>query len=139
MPFALTAALSLHNQVVEIGALAGLAAIPGLAVLSLLYFGQAREVKRLREWAGRAPERAAELEQRVTADAQRRAQVQPRPVAQPATPAAAAAPANGATAAQPAVAPQPAAVGATAAGATQTPPESAAPAEAPPAESEEAK
>src|SRR3954452_19374095 len=101
MPFALLAALSLHNQVVEIGALAGFAAIPGLAVLSLLYFGQAREVKRLREWAGRAPERAAELEQRGQADAQRRVQAQPvpRPVAQPATPAAAAA-ANGATAAQ---------------------------------------
>ena len=32
----------------------------GLAVLSVLYFSQARDVKRLREWAGRAPERAAE-------------------------------------------------------------------------------
>src|SRR3954453_15925282 len=101
MPFALLAALSLHNQVVEIGALAGFAAIPGLAVLSLLYFGQAREVKRLREWAGRAPERAAELEQRVAADAQRRVQTQPVRPAQPATPAAQAAaaakpaPANG--------------------------------------------
>ena len=139
MPLALLAALSLHNQVVEIGALAGFAAIPGLAVLSLLYFGQAREVKRLREWAGRAPERAAELEQRVTADAQRRAQTPPRPVQQPATPAAAAA--NGATAAQPAVE-QPAAVGAAAAGAA--PPVAAAAAAAqgagaPPAESAEAK
>src|SRR3954447_7841705 len=93
MPFALQAALSLHNQVVEIGALAGLAAIPGLAVLSLLYFGQAREVRRLREWAGRAPERAAELEQRVTADAQQRAQ---DAVTAPATPAAPAATRGGA-------------------------------------------
>jgi hypothetical protein len=44
----------------QIGAYAGLAAIPGLAVLSALYFSQARDVRRLREWAGRAPERAAE-------------------------------------------------------------------------------
>ena len=44
----------------EIGAAAGLASVVGLAVLSVLYFSQAREVKRLREWAGRAPERAAE-------------------------------------------------------------------------------
>ena len=44
----------------EIGSYAGLAAIPGLAVLSALYFSQARDVKRLREWAGRAPERSAE-------------------------------------------------------------------------------
>jgi LytR cell envelope-related transcriptional attenuator len=44
----------------DIGALAGLAAFFGLAVLSLLYFSQARDVRRLREWAGRAPERDAE-------------------------------------------------------------------------------
>jgi hypothetical protein len=42
----------------EIGAYAGLGAILGLAVLSALYFSQARDVKRLREWAGRAPDRA---------------------------------------------------------------------------------
>jgi hypothetical protein len=40
------------------GAAAGLAAVVGLAVLSALYFPQARDVKRLREWAGRAPERS---------------------------------------------------------------------------------
>lgn len=44
----------------QIGSYAGLAAIPGLAVLSALYFSQARDVKRLRDWAGRAPERASE-------------------------------------------------------------------------------
>jgi LytR cell envelope-related transcriptional attenuator len=44
----------------EIGAYAGLGAFLGLAVLSLLYFSQARDVRRLREWAGRAPERDAE-------------------------------------------------------------------------------
>jgi LytR cell envelope-related transcriptional attenuator len=43
----------------EIGAVAGWAAVVGLAVLLALYFSQARDVKRLREWAGRAPERAA--------------------------------------------------------------------------------
>jgi LytR cell envelope-related transcriptional attenuator len=39
----------------EVGAAAGMAAVLGLAVLSALYFSQARDVKRLREWAGRAP------------------------------------------------------------------------------------
>src|SRR5919108_1926061 len=42
----------------KIGALLGLAAFLGLGVLALLYFQQGREVKRLRDWAGRAPERA---------------------------------------------------------------------------------
>ena len=40
----------------EIGAAAGFAAVLGLAVLSALYVSHARDVKRLREWAGRAPE-----------------------------------------------------------------------------------
>jgi hypothetical protein len=44
----------------DIGAFAGLGAFLGLAILSLLYFSQARDVRRLREWAGRAPERDAE-------------------------------------------------------------------------------
>jgi LytR cell envelope-related transcriptional attenuator len=44
----------------DIGAFAGLAAFIGLGILSLLYFSQARDVRRLREWAGRAPERDAE-------------------------------------------------------------------------------
>src|SRR4051794_112304 len=55
-----TAALSLSDRVQEFGAYAGLAAILGLAVLAMLYFAQAREVKRLREWAGTEPERAAQ-------------------------------------------------------------------------------
>ena len=62
-------AFSLSNSVTEVGALAAFAALLGIAVLSLLVFSQAREIKRLREWAGRAPERAAETEQRVSADA----------------------------------------------------------------------
>src|SRR3954447_12370624 len=51
-------AFSLQDQVEKYGAYVGIAAFFGLAVLSLLYFAQAREVKRLREWAGRAPPRA---------------------------------------------------------------------------------
>ena len=84
----------------------------GLAVLSVLYFSQARELKRLREWAGRAPERARELEQRVVAQATatvaRRA---PRPSrrGKPAGAIAPAAPARGDAGA--AAAPQPAAGG----------------------------
>lgn len=41
----------------------GLASFLGLAVLVLLYFQQARDVRRLREWAGKAPERAAAARQ----------------------------------------------------------------------------
>jgi hypothetical protein len=44
----------------RVGSYAGLGAFVGLAVLALLYFSQARDVRRLREWAGRAPERAGE-------------------------------------------------------------------------------
>jgi hypothetical protein len=43
----------------EIGALLGLVAFAGLAVLVFLTFQQARHIRRLRDWAGRAPERAA--------------------------------------------------------------------------------
>jgi hypothetical protein len=49
-----------EQLVKDIGAYAGLAAFLGLAVLSLLYFSQARDIRRLRDWAGRAPERDAE-------------------------------------------------------------------------------
>jgi hypothetical protein len=113
---ALVAAFSLQDKIEQYGAYAGIAAVFGLGILSLLYFAQAREVKRLRNWAGRAPERAAELEARVQADAQRRAAATqaPRPGA-PVTPAAqqgAAAPA-----AAPGVA-APATAAAAAAGAT---------------------
>src|SRR5207302_5046729 len=70
-------ALSLSNTFTQIGAIAAFAALIAIAILSLLSFSQAREIRRLREWAGRAPERAAELEQRVTAAASARLQ-QPR-------------------------------------------------------------
>jgi hypothetical protein len=62
-------AFSLQDQVEKYGAYIGIAAFFGLAVLSILYFAQARELRRLRDWAGRAPERAQELEARVVAQA----------------------------------------------------------------------
>lgn len=48
------------DLVERVGAYIGLAAFLGLAILALLYFSQARDVRRLREWAGRAPERAGD-------------------------------------------------------------------------------
>jgi hypothetical protein len=95
----------------EIGSYAGLAAIPGLAILSALYFSQARDVRRLRDWAGRAPERSAEQAQggRVVArPAPQTAAAQQQPAT--ATPAAAQAAAAGggtATATRPATAAPP--------------------------------
>ena len=85
-------ALSVSDQVVKIGAFIGIAAFIGLAALSLLYFAQARELKRLREWAGRAPERAQELQDRVVAEAEQAAarRVQAAPQPRPATATAAA-------------------------------------------------
>ncbi|MBJ7347215.1 MAG: LytR C-terminal domain-containing protein [Thermoleophilaceae bacterium] len=53
----------IKNIVTDIGAIAGFASVIGLAVLAMLYFSQARDVRRLREWAGRAPERDAEVQQ----------------------------------------------------------------------------
>ena len=61
----------------RIGSYAGYAAMIGLGIMALLYFGQARELKRLREWAGREPERALELAQRPQLDPQRRVVAQP--------------------------------------------------------------
>jgi hypothetical protein len=88
-------AFSLQDQVEKYGSYVGIAAFFGLAVLSLLYFAQAREVKRLREWAGRAPERAREVEERAIAQAEA-ARRQPAPAARPvAKPIAAATAAGG--------------------------------------------
>ena len=52
------------DTIEQVGALVGIAAFLVLAALALLFFHQAREVKRLREWAGRAPERAAAIAER---------------------------------------------------------------------------
>ena len=85
----------------DIGSYAGFAAVVGLAVLSALYFSQARDVKRLREWAGRAPERAdqpAPAPGRVVAQPQQRPAAPQVPAPGAATPAGQAAvqPPNGA-------------------------------------------
>jgi len=53
----------------EIGAILGFVAFGGLAVLVFLTFQQARHLRRLREWAGRAPELAAAEAERVSARA----------------------------------------------------------------------
>ena len=45
------------DLVEQIGLYMGIGAFLGLSVLALLYFSQARDVRRLRDWAGRAPER----------------------------------------------------------------------------------
>lgn len=44
-----------------VGAYAGLVALLAIGVLSFLVFSQARDLRRLREWAGGAPERDAEV------------------------------------------------------------------------------
>ncbi|MCW3064114.1 MAG: LytR family transcriptional regulator, partial [Solirubrobacterales bacterium] len=77
-------AFSAGHFVDQVSKIGGFAAIVGLAVLALLYFSQAREVKRLREWAAEAPDRAQELEHRLMAQATaaRRTVVAPRPAGQ---------------------------------------------------------
>ena len=75
----------------RIGPYLGVAAFLGLAVLAFLIIQQAREVRRLREWAGRAPERADEAAQAAAAageargdageDAQEEEQEEEEPVA----------------------------------------------------------
>jgi LytR cell envelope-related transcriptional attenuator len=58
----------------EIGAYAGLVAFIGLAVLALLSFAQGRDIRRLREWAGSAPERDTERKEATSAAAAERAE-----------------------------------------------------------------
>lgn len=53
----------------EIGAILGFVAFVGLAVLVFMTFQQARHLRRLREWAGRSPERAAAEAERTAAAA----------------------------------------------------------------------
>ena len=102
----------------QIGAYGGLAAVLGLAVLSALYFSQARDVKRLREWAGRAPERVAEgaaaeqIERGVVAQPQPKVVQEAQPGAPPVPSAKPATP--GAKPATPAAKPVPAAAAAAA-------------------------
>lgn len=58
----------------EIGAYAGLVAFLGLALLALLSFGHGRDIRRLREWAGSAPERDTERKETTSAAASERAE-----------------------------------------------------------------
>jgi hypothetical protein len=64
----------LVDVIQEIGAFAGLAAFLGLAVLALLAFAQGRDIRRLREWAGSAPERDTERKEATSAVAAQRAE-----------------------------------------------------------------
>ena len=82
---------SLNTLANDVGLYVGLAAVLGVAVLALLFFAQARELKRLREWADAAPERAQELEERLTARAHREPQAAPAAASAPVAPAARAA------------------------------------------------
>lgn len=57
------------DQFREIGAILGFVAFAGLAVLVFMIFQQARHLRRLREWAGRSPERALADSERVAESA----------------------------------------------------------------------
>jgi hypothetical protein len=59
----------------KIGPFVGLAAFVGLAVLAFVIFQQSRDVRRLREWAGRAPERAEEAADASAAAAEAKGEV----------------------------------------------------------------
>ncbi len=58
----------------QIGSIAGLAAFLGLAVLALLSFAHGRDIRRLRDWAGSAPERDAERKEVTSTIAAQRAE-----------------------------------------------------------------
>ncbi|WP_320668482.1 hypothetical protein, partial [Patulibacter defluvii] len=57
----------------EIGPYVGFASLVAVAAMAILVFTQGRELQRLREWAGTAPERLAELERQLAEQ-----QAQPR-------------------------------------------------------------
>ena len=56
----------------RIGPYLGIAAFLGLAILAFLIIQQARDIRRLREWAGRAPERKDEAAEAIAAVAEAR-------------------------------------------------------------------
>lgn len=58
----------------HIGAFAGLAAFIGLAILALLSFTHGRDIRRLRDWAGSAPERDAVRKEATSTIAAQRAE-----------------------------------------------------------------
>jgi len=51
----------LTDVIQTVGAYAGLVALLAMGVLAFLVFSQARDIRRLRDWAGGAPERDAEV------------------------------------------------------------------------------
>jgi hypothetical protein len=62
----------LLHTIERIGSFAGLASFLGLAIYTLLLFAHGRDIRRLRDWAGSAPEREAErMEQTQNIAAQR--------------------------------------------------------------------
>lgn len=68
----------------EVGPYLGIAAFLGLAILAFLIIQQAREIRRLRDWAGGAPERAGEAAEAEGAAAEARGEeVEPVEVEKP--------------------------------------------------------
>lgn len=60
------------DTIERIGSFAGLASFLGLAIYTLLLYAHGRDIRRLRDWAGSAPEREAErMEQTQSIAAQR--------------------------------------------------------------------
>jgi hypothetical protein len=78
------------DSIDRIGPFLGIAAFLGLAILAFLIIQQAREVRRLREWAGRAPERAGEATEAEVAAAEARGEEAPEPEVEEAPPSRAA-------------------------------------------------
>jgi phage shock protein PspC (stress-responsive transcriptional regulator) len=64
----------LVHVIEQIGSFAGLAAFLGLAILALLSFAHGRDIRRLRDWAGSAPERDAERKEVTSTIAAQRAE-----------------------------------------------------------------
>jgi len=70
----------------RIGPYVGVAAFLGLAFLAFLVIQQAREVRRLRDWAGRAPERAQDANEAAAALAEAKGEEVPEPEPEDAPP-----------------------------------------------------
>jgi hypothetical protein len=64
----------LQRAIEQIGSFAGLAAFLGLGVFALLSFAHGRDIRRLRDWAGSAPERDAERKETTSTVAAQRAE-----------------------------------------------------------------
>lgn len=129
-PLAASLLSKVGDLIDKFGAYAGFAAVLGLALLTLLYIAQARELKRLREWAGQMPERVGDLQGRLGGPPAPASPVAPVVPAQPVVRPEPVQPPAAATATQ-AIA-TPAAAAAAAAAAAKAPADAAAkPAEGP--------